>query len=70
MSKKEVDARGLSCPEPVIMTMKAVDKNCNEIIVKVDTNIAKENVMRFLKGKKFNVTVEEKEGDYTLLGKK
>lgn len=70
MSKKEVDARGLSCPEPVIMTMKAVDKNCNEIIVKVDTNIAKENVMRFLKGKKFNVTVEEKKGDYTLLGKK
>lgn len=70
MAIKEVDARGLSCPEPVVLTMKSVDKNCKEIKVIVDTNIAKENVSRFLKGKKFEITVEENSGDYYISGRR
>ncbi len=42
-----VDARGFSCPQPVLMTMeemKKVDKG--EIVVLVDTDTSKENVSR------------------------
>lgn len=68
MSEK-IDARGLSCPEPVVLTMKAV-KNSSDIEIMVDTNVAKENVKRFLEGKKFNVIVEEIEDYFILKGNK
>ena len=42
-----VDARGFSCPQPVLMTLdeiKKVDKG--EILILVDTDTSKENVSR------------------------
>ena len=42
-----VDARGLSCPQPVLMTMAEIKKaKQGEIIVLVDTDTSKENVTR------------------------
>lgn len=42
-----VDARGLSCPQPVIMTLNEIKTGTDkEIIVLVDTDTSKENVMR------------------------
>ena len=42
-----VDARGLSCPQPVIMTLDEIKKgNETEIEILVDTDTAKENVLR------------------------
>lgn len=42
-----VDARGLSCPQPVLMTMEEMKRlNKGEIVVLVDTNTSKENVSR------------------------
>ncbi len=42
-----VDARGLSCPQPVIMTLDEIKKGSDkEIIVLVDTDTSKENVTR------------------------
>lgn len=42
-----VDARGLSCPQPVIMTLNEIKSGSDkEIIVLVDTDTSKENVMR------------------------
>ncbi|MFZ1986497.1 MAG: sulfurtransferase TusA family protein [Desulfatitalea sp.] len=42
-----VDARGLSCPQPVILTLNAIKTGKEkEIIVLVDTDTSKENVMR------------------------
>jgi len=42
-----VDARGLSCPQPVLMTLDEIKKGKdNEIIVLVDTDTSKENVTR------------------------
>ena len=42
-----VDARGLSCPQPVIMTLDEIKKgNEKDIIVLVDTDTSKENVTR------------------------
>jgi tRNA 2-thiouridine synthesizing protein A len=42
-----VDARGLSCPQPVLMTMQEIKKTGKgEIEVLVDTDTSKENVTR------------------------
>lgn len=42
-----VDARGLSCPQPVLLTVKEIKKLGNgEIVVLVDTEASKENVSR------------------------
>jgi tRNA 2-thiouridine synthesizing protein A len=42
-----VDARGLSCPQPVLMTMDEIKKvGKGEILILVDTETSKENVSR------------------------
>ena len=42
-----VDARGLSCPQPVLMTLDEIKKaDKGEIEVLVDTDTSKENVSR------------------------
>ncbi len=42
-----VDARGLSCPEPVLLTLEAIKKlDRGEIEILVDTDTSKENVSR------------------------
>lgn len=44
---KKVDARGLSCPEPVIRAKNAMESGDKEYEVLVDNVVAKENVSRF-----------------------
>lgn len=61
-----VDARGCSCPEPVLMTKKVLDLSPEEIDVLVDNNTAKENVTRFAKSRGYQVRVEELDGDFVL----
>ncbi|NMB06876.1 MAG: preprotein translocase subunit TatB [Tissierellia bacterium] len=64
---KIVDARGRSCPEPVIMTKNAIDSNPNEAIkVVVNAYVAVENITRFAKSKGYKVNVEENGDEYTL----
>mgnify|MGYP001820415841 CR=1 FL=1 len=42
-----IDARGLSCPQPVLLTMDEIRSGSqNEIIVRVDTDTSRENVSR------------------------
>jgi tRNA 2-thiouridine synthesizing protein A len=42
-----LDARGLSCPQPVLLTMGKIKKvKKGEIAVLVDTDTSKENVSR------------------------
>lgn len=66
-----IDARNLNCPEPVIMTKKAIDNNPNiNLITIVSENAAKENVTRLATNHGYNVEVEEKEdGIYLYLNK-
>ena len=66
-----IDARGISCPEPVLMTKAVVDENkYEEFTVTVDTNVAVENITRFAQGKGYNVTVEENGDVFNILIKK
>ncbi|RLB10447.1 MAG: preprotein translocase subunit TatB [Deltaproteobacteria bacterium] len=47
MEKETVDARGLSCPQPVLMVMdKMRSLGKGKIEVMVDTDTAKENIVR------------------------
>lgn len=56
----EVDARGLSCPQPVIETKKAIEKTSSgEIHVLVDTMTSVMNVSRFAKNQGWTVSYEE-----------
>jgi tRNA 2-thiouridine synthesizing protein A len=42
-----IDARGLSCPQPVLLTLEAVKKvDQGQIEILVDTDTSKENVIR------------------------
>jgi tRNA 2-thiouridine synthesizing protein A len=44
---EQVDARGLSCPQPVLMTMdKLRTLSQGELVVLVDTDTSRENVSR------------------------
>lgn len=56
---KVVDARGLSCPEPVLMTQKALNAyGPAAFSVEVSSASARDNVEKFLKEKGRAVRVE------------
>lgn len=63
---KIVDARGLSCPQPVLMTLKEMESlEKGEIVVLVDNDTAKENVARAVASKGGRVEqIQTKEKDY------
>lgn len=64
---RNIDARGLSCPQPVILTKKAMDeKNGQQIITIVDNPAALENVSKLAAGQGYSFTVEE-QGDGTYI---
>ena len=44
---KTVDARGLTCPQPVLLTKKALEEGEKEFEVLVSSEIPKENVKKF-----------------------
>lgn len=62
-----VDARGLSCPMPVVMVQKEVNKNSPaELTVLVDNQCAVENVIRFAGSQGYKVSVKADGDDFTL----
>jgi tRNA 2-thiouridine synthesizing protein A len=69
---KTVDARGLSCPQPVMLTLDAIKSGASdEIIIMVDNETAKENVSRAAAGRGWKVTeiLDEADGCKILIGK-
>ncbi|MBS6104303.1 MAG: sulfurtransferase TusA family protein [Megasphaera sp.] len=62
-----IDARGYSCPEPVIMVKKALeqqdDKTCE---VLVDNHAALENITRFVTHQGYAVESTEQGDDFLL----
>lgn len=62
---KEVDCRGLACPQPVINTKRALESiESGKLITIVDNDVAKENVSLFARNAGCQVDVEPKEGHY------
>ena len=66
---KEIDARGLSCPAPVLLARDAVENEGQKsVLVIVDNDAAKYNVRRFLESQGFNVSVNQIRGDLYITG--
>ena len=59
-----VDARGLSCPQPVLMTLDEIKKvNKGKIEVIVETDTSKENVSRAAESQGWQVKEIQEEGE-------
>jgi tRNA 2-thiouridine synthesizing protein A len=59
-----VDARGLSCPRPVLMTLDEIRKiDRGEIQILVDTDTSKENVTRAAKSQGWQVKDVQAQGE-------
>jgi len=67
---KPIDARGLSCPEPVIMIRKAMMSKEPAYEMIVDNVTSKENVTRYAEHQGYTVSVSEKNSEYTLMMQK
>ena len=61
-----IDARGRSCPEPVIMIKKAMETNESSYDMMVDNRVSVENVTRYAEHNGYRVEVTENEDDSTL----
>ena len=62
---KEVDARGLACPQPVILTKHALGKE-KDLVILVDNPTSRDNVKRFAESQGCLVTVEQAGSDYKI----
>lgn len=62
----KLDARGLSCPEPVIMIRQAMMSKEDTYEIIVDNITSRENVTRYAEHQGYSVSVSENNGEYTL----
>lgn len=68
METKTVDARGLSCPQPIVETKKVLDKlSGGRVEVLVDTVTSRENVLRFGRNAGWQRSFEESEGSFKVI---
>ncbi|MDK2957745.1 MAG: tRNA 2-thiouridine synthesizing protein [Desulfovibrionales bacterium] len=65
---EQIDARGLSCPQPVLLTMEKIKTmGRGELIVLVDTEASRENVGRAVQKQGWSLQcVTENDGEYAL----
>lgn len=62
-----IDAKGLFCPEPLMMTQEALKKNPGEqVVVEVDSASPRDNILRLANRKKLNASVVEKDGVFII----
>lgn len=64
---KEVDARGLSCPEPLMLTADALNSANGPIKVLVSEPHQKTNVEKLAKSKGKKVTTTEKGSEFEIV---
>lgn len=63
---KTIDARGLSCPEPVILASQAMKSGESAYEIIVDNRVSRENVTRYAEHQGYKVDVTEADGEFTL----
>ena len=61
-----LDCQGLACPQPVILTKKALDQRPPQLTVIVDNAAAKENVAKFAAANGYGVNIEPAGGVFRL----
>jgi selenium metabolism protein YedF len=66
---KEIDAKGLACPAPVLQTKAALQEDSpNGVRVVVDNTASQQNVQRFLESQGFQTVLEQVGSDYVVIG--
>ena len=66
---KEIDARGLPCPAPVLQTKAALQEDHpSRVRVVVDNAASQQNVQRFLESQGFLTALEQDGGDCVVIG--
>ena len=66
---KEIDARGLGCPAPVLQTKAALqEESPDSVRVVVDNAASQQNVQRFLESQGFETALEQVGADYVVIG--
>lgn len=66
---KEIDARGLACPAPVLQTKAAVQEGAPDgVKVVVDNAASQQNVQRFLESQGFRTALERAGADFLVVG--
>ncbi len=63
----EVDARGLSCPEPVVLATEAVKSANGPVKVLVDEKHQRDNILKLADTLKKKATVTEADGEYVIV---
>ena len=67
---KEIDARGLACPAPVLQTKATLqEEKPGAVKVLVDNAASQQNVQRFLESQGFETVLEKQGGDYLVIGR-
>lgn len=61
-----IDARGRSCPEPVLITKKSLELHSEGIKVLVDNTTARDNIKRFAGNLRYSVKIDKKDEDFIL----
>ena len=61
-----IDARGRSCPEPVVMIRDAMRSGKKEYEMVVDAQVCVENVTRYAEHAGYHVTVTDNGGEYVM----
>lgn len=62
-----IDARGLSCPIPVVMVQQEVKKNHPDTLqVQVDSMVCVENISRYAALQGYRLTVDPSDGEYLI----
>ncbi|RPJ82880.1 MAG: sulfurtransferase-like selenium metabolism protein YedF [Deltaproteobacteria bacterium] len=68
---KQIDAKGLACPAPVIQTKAVIEEESPESIdVMVDNEAASQNVSRFLQSRHYKIAVQKQGNEFHVLGQK
>jgi tRNA 2-thiouridine synthesizing protein A len=61
-----IDARGLSCPQPVILTQKAIDSGKKGFDILLDSAVSRENVIRCLDRNGLKYEISDNESEYII----
>jgi selenium metabolism protein YedF len=66
---REIDARGLACPAPVLQTKATLqEEHSGGVKVIVDNAASQQNVQRFLESQGFQTVLEQSGADYLVIG--
>lgn len=63
--KNFLDVRGLSCPQPVLQTRRALESGAN-LTVLADSKVAVENIRRLVSTLGHRFSVEEQDGEFCI----